>query len=111
MEALKQQPEFSLKDWINSMKGYGFEIKRNIKIILLVMIPFIAYYLYKTFSSPVQYIARATFMLNESEGGQSGLASILGQFGLNAPGQQVSLQKLLRLPKQERLLNPFFFRK
>jgi hypothetical protein len=94
MEALKHQPEFSLKDWINSMKGYGFEIKRNIKIILLVMSPFLAYYLYKTFSSPVQYIARATFMLNESEGGQSGLASILGQFGLNAPGQQVSLQKL-----------------
>lgn len=111
MEALKQQPEFSLKDWINSMKGYGLEIKRNRKIILFAMIPFIAYYLYKTFSSPVQYIARATFMLNESEGGQSGLASILGQFGLNAPGQQVSLQKIVEIAKTRKIAESVFFQK
>ncbi|MEP7195884.1 MAG: hypothetical protein ABI851_05150 [Saprospiraceae bacterium] len=106
-----KENESVMRDLIQSIRQYGAEFKHSKRIFLLFGIPIFAYFLFKQFTTPKQYVAKASFMLNESGSDNSGIASILGQFGIATPGQQVSLQKIIEIAKTRILSEKVFLKK
>ena len=106
--------EVSLKDLILRLLEFYREIIKNWKIVLLITIPFIAYFLYKAFTKPPTYPTELTFMINEDEGGGLGGAmSILNQFGLGGGGGagKYNLDKILELSKTRKIIQSALFEK
>lgn len=102
---------FSLREFVQLLQDYLKEFKRSLPLMIWVLLPVGAYFAYQQFTKKPQYTAKVSFMLNEAEAGQSGLTSILGQFGLSAPGQKLSLQKIIEIAKTRRIAETFFFKR
>ncbi|HQX45510.1 MAG: hypothetical protein KA251_05290 [Saprospiraceae bacterium] len=102
---------FNLREFTLLLQDYLKEFKRSVPLFLWVLIPVAVYFGYRQFNNKPQFTAKVSFMLNEAEAGQSGLTSILGQFGLSAPGQKLSLQKIIEIAKTRRIAETFFFSK
>ncbi|MEO6189671.1 MAG: hypothetical protein ABIO44_04150 [Saprospiraceae bacterium] len=100
-----------LRELIQSFKDYKNEFKASKKVMLWIALPVFAYFIYKHLTTPPQYSAKAIFMLNDSGGDNSGIASILGQFGIATPGQQVNLQKITEIAKTRNLAEKVFLSK
>lgn len=98
--------EVSLKEVILMVKEYFNELIRKWYIILLVMIPFIAYFLYKAMKTPITYKADLTYMVNEDEsGGAGGVNSILGRFGFGGQSTSFNMDKIVTLSTSKRILH------
>ncbi len=106
----KVKEEHVLREVILAFRDYQKEYKSSRRLILLIFIPVLGFFTYKQFFLPPLYTAKASFMLNESGGDQSGIASILGQFGIATPGQQVNLQKILEIAKTRTIAENLFFK-
>lgn len=104
--------EISLKEAILTSKDYIAEIKRNIVIIALFTLPFIAYQVYKVFNTELMYEAPLSFMLNEDNGGAGGaISGLLGQIGLPMGGGEDNLDKILELAKSRKICQSTLFQK
>lgn len=99
--------EISLKELILKLKEFWQELWRNWWLIILVCIPFLAFFLFKHFTHIKTYTAELTFMVNEDEGGGGlgGMSSVLGSFGLGgATGGEYNLEKMLSLLKSRKIV-------
>lgn len=70
------------------------------KILLLLILAgaFLGYYIAK--NSPTTYKTKLTFMVNEQEGGSSGVENLLGNLGFDRPSSsQFNLPKILELSR------------
>lgn len=107
-----EEDEITLKELILKVQEYCWEVVRNWKWVVLITIPFVAFFLYKAISTPTTYAAQLTFMVNEDDGnGLGGMSAILGQFGLGGGKSKNNLDKILELAKSQRILNEVVFEK
>lgn len=104
--------EITLRDLLLKLREYALEVRRNWWIVLLITLPFLAWFGYKAFTRPVMYTARLTFMLNDDKGG-GGLASVLGQFGslLGSGSGEYQLEKILEIARSRRITSAALFQK
>jgi hypothetical protein len=103
--------EITLKEIILKIKDYFHEIVSNWKIVLLVSGLFLAYMTYKTIKSDYSYLAKLTFMINQTEGGSmAGLGGLLGQFGFGDK-TEFNKNKIMVLNKSRRIIEKAIFEK
>ncbi|MCZ2100778.1 MAG: hypothetical protein LC107_04480 [Chitinophagales bacterium] len=103
-----QEEEITLKELIEKLIEYWKELWSKKWWIILIAIPFIAYFGYKAIKTPVIYEAPLTYTLNDGGGGAGGLSSILGSFGLGKGGK-VNLDKIVELSKSRYILHRVLF--
>lgn len=104
--------DISLKAVILKLQNYVKACLKAWKFIAILAILFaIAFVLIKK-SAPKVYNATLTFMLNEDErGGISGIAGMLGSFGLGIGNSESNLDKILELSKSRRIAQNAIFTK
>ena len=106
-EKQEYDDEISLKELILKLQEFWRELWRNWWVIVLVCIPFLAFFLYKHFTHIKTYTADLTFMVNEDEGGGGlgGVSSVLGSFGLGGGAAgEYNLEKMLSLLKSRKIV-------
>ncbi|MCC6817003.1 MAG: hypothetical protein IT267_11370 [Saprospiraceae bacterium] len=93
--------------------GYSLlrEIATSLNVFLIVGMALISFFTFRKLTSPDRYIARTSFMLNEASGNGSGISAILGQFGIQTPGEGVSLQKVIEIAKTRIISENVFLEK
>ena len=103
--------EITLKELILVIQSYFSELIKNWKIILLICLPFAAYFFFKSYTEPITYGANLTFMLNEEQsGGMGQMGSLLGQFGIRAGrGGKLNLEKITDLSKSRNIVSRALF--
>ena len=107
-----QDDEITLKELILRIQEFWREIWKFKWIIAIVVIPFVAYFLYKAIQTQTEYPATLTFMVEEDEGGKaSAISGILGQFGFGSPSSGYNLDRILELSKSRLILQQVFFKK
>lgn len=112
--ASTETDEITLKELILKLQEFYRELIKNWKLVIFITIPFIAFFLYRAFTTPPSYAADLTFMVNEDEGGGAGGAmAILSQFGLGGGGGsgKHNLQKIMELSKTRKLIQLSLFDK
>lgn len=75
--------------------------------IILIALPFIAYFGYKAKTALVTFQANLTYSMNDGSGGGGGLSGILGSFGLGKGGK-VNLDKIVELSKSRNIIQKYF---
>ena len=95
--------EITLKELILKIKEFYAEIIKNKFLILLIALPFVLYMTYKSYGAKYSYNAKLTFMVNQSEGGVSGLGSLLGQFGFGND-KELNKTKITQLAKSRNIV-------
>lgn len=94
----------SLKEMILKIREFYQEIIRNWKLIGLICIPFVAYFLYNALTTPPKFNGKLTFMVNEDHGTPiGGAASILSQF-VGGKAGSFNLDKILELSKSRNII-------
>ncbi len=98
--------EITLKELIQKIKEYAIEIKKNWLLVAIFIAIALTAMLYKHFTTPKDYTATLTFMVNEKEGGGglAGAASILSSLGGGGDSKN-NLDKILTLSKSMRILH------
>ena len=91
--------EITLKELILKIIEFKNEVLKNWYWVLLYSLLTAGYMYYKASNTPMQYKAELTFMVSDDEGsGLSGMAGILGQFGLGGGSSSKSNpEKMLEL--------------
>lgn len=101
-----EEDEITLKELIFKIQEYFWEVVRNWKWVVLITIPFVAFFFYRTILTPVTYEAELTFMVNEDDGGGlGGMSAILGQIGFGGGSRgKNNLGKILELAKSRNII-------
>lgn len=106
------EDEFTLRDLILVIRRYTTEIIISWKLIILLIIPFLIYFVYNVLNRQTTYMAELTFMVNEDDGNSmGGMSAILGQFIPGGGKSKNNLDKILELAKSQRILNEVVFEK
>ena len=105
-----QDDEITLKELIEKILEFWREIWKRKWWIILISLPFMAYFGYKAKTTKVVFTAKLTYMLNDGSGGGGGLAGILGSFGLGEGGK-VNLDKIVELSKSRNIMQKVAFTK
>jgi len=106
-----EKDEVSLKELILKAKEYWIEVLKNWWLIILFSIPLIAFFVWKTYTTPRKYHAEIRFIVEgEGGGGLSGLGGLLGSFGLRKPGSTNPF-KIIEVAKSKRLISEVLFQK
>lgn len=105
-----QDDEITLKELIEKILEFWRELWGKKWWIILIAIPFAAYFGYKAKTTKVTYEAKLTYTLNDGSGGGGGLAGILGSFGLGEGGK-VNLDKIVELSKSRNIIHKVVFTK
>ncbi len=96
--------EITLKELVQKIKEYALEVRKSWFIVAVCSGLGLAAMLYKHFTTPKEYTATLTFMINEKEGGGlAGAASILGALGGGGDSKN-NLDKILTLSKSMRII-------
>lgn len=106
---MEEEQEFSFQDLIELLKEYWqiiWKKKYWILAISAVITVLVGGYQY---TKKPEYVASVDFMINENEGGGSGIGSILGQFGMGggSQGGGVNQQKVILIGKSFPVLSDF----
>jgi len=89
----------TLKDVILKIHECYREVVKNWLTVLLIALPLVLYMLY-----------RATFMINEDEGGgMGGIGDILGTFGFSSGASEYNLDKVLYLSRTRKIIQESLF--
>ena len=107
-----QEDEITLKELILKIQEFWYELWRNWLLIGLITLPFLGYFLYKTFTHVPEYEAEVRFVV-EGQGGSGGLAgfgSILGSRGIRRQGN-TNPYKILEVAKSKRIIGEVLFTK
>ena len=103
--------EITLKELILKAQEYFWEVVINWKIVIMITSLFVGYMLYKTYKTPITYLATLTFMVNEDSGG-SGLGSLAASFGFGGGSRgEYNLDKMLSLLKSRNIIEQALFEK
>lgn len=104
----REEDEITLKAILLGIKDYSVTVLRHWWLIILIALPFAAWFAYVAYTTPTQFTARLTFMINEDEGGAGGLGGLASQFGFNlgAGGGEFNKEKIVSLSKSGRIIHP-----
>lgn len=112
-EQLPENPnrsEISIRDLILQAQSYALEVKKHWKLVLLIVLPFAAWFFYSAISTVPQYRARLTFMVNEDNTKTSGYSNVLANLGFSAMGgSDYNLDKILELSKSNLIVQRVLF--
>lgn len=103
-----QDDEITLKELIEKILEFWNELWRKKVWIILLTLPFIAYFGYKAKSMDTTYTAQLTYTLNDGGGGAGALAGLLGTFGLGKGGK-INLDKIVALSKSRNIIHKVLF--
>jgi len=106
-----EEDEITLKELIEKIIVYLKEIRKGFLIVLAIAALMGGYMFYKAYKTAVVFPAKLTFMLNEDTGGgASGVAAILGSFGFGGGGgSSYNLNKILELSKSRNIIEDVLF--
>jgi hypothetical protein len=108
----KLNDEATLRGLIFKLQEFFQETISNWKLVIIITALFIAFFLYKAFSTPTIYTAELSFMINEEGGGgMGGAGALLNQFGFGGGNSKYSLDKIVDLSKTSKISNFVFFEK
>jgi len=105
-----QDDEITLKELIEKIVEFWWELWKNKWKIILLSLPFILYFGFKAKTALVTYNAGLTYTLNDGSGSGGALAGILGSFGLGKGGK-VNLDKIVELSKSKNIIHKVIFSK
>lgn len=92
--------DFSLRELVLKLREYAIYCLGKWKFLLAASLLFALFSLFLNWGQNKRYTASLSFMLNIDERGMnSGLGSILGQFGLSASTVESNLDKIMELSK------------
>lgn len=104
------EDEITLKEIIEKILEFWYEIWSKKWWIILFTIPFIVYFGYKAKNTQITYSASLTYTLNDGSGSGGALSGILGSFGLGKGGK-VNLDKIIELSKSRNIQQKVLFQK
>lgn len=105
-----EDTEMTLKDLLSGLSGHVAEVRRNWKLLVFICLPFLIWQGYNAYTTPVQYDAGLTFMVDEESSASAGmLGSLLGDIGLG--GSESNYDKILELAKSQRIIRMALFSK
>jgi hypothetical protein len=105
-----QEEEITFKELFFKIKEFAGEIFRKWYIILLFIIPFVAYFYYKHITHEVMYSAETKFILEGQTGG--GMTGFLSQFGIGAAaGGKLNPYKVIEVAKSKLNIREVLFNK
>jgi hypothetical protein len=112
-QPMQASDEITLRDLVYRVRGWILEIIRYWYIPGILIVLALAYEAYKYFTYTPLFTANITFNVDEDEGGgNQGLTSILGQFGLGSVRpSRYNLDKILALSKSRRVIQEPLFSK
>ncbi len=101
-----EENEITLKELIEKLQEYFWYVLKYWKIVAVLVVLCISYFLFKAFTTPTTYKAELTFMVNEDEGGGlGGLGGILGNFGFKGGGGgKYNLDKVIELAQSMKIM-------
>ncbi|MGB3548226.1 MAG: hypothetical protein WBA17_14725, partial [Saprospiraceae bacterium] len=88
--------EISIREVILLIQDYLRVAWQRAWVIVLAAVLVGGYWAYDAYTTPLQYEAKLTFLINDQKGG-GGLTSILGQFGLGGGEGEFNLNKIIAL--------------
>jgi uncharacterized protein involved in exopolysaccharide biosynthesis len=106
-----EEQEMTLQELFLKIKGFYLEMRHNWRIVLLCVSLASGGLLLNAFFTPKRYPAQLTFMVREdSKGGMSGVASLLGQFGFGGGGGgEFNLDKITELARSRHIVQAAIF--
>lgn len=109
-DSSEEEEAISLHDIIARTKAYALELWRNWKTLALFCLPFLIWQGYMAFTTPVTYLTKLTFMVDDDSGGRGGLLNnLLGGFGLSSNDN--NNDKILELARSMRIFRQALFQK
>ncbi|MDX1478473.1 MAG: hypothetical protein R3301_12255 [Saprospiraceae bacterium] len=104
------EQELTLSDLVGAVRLFVEAALRKWWLFALLFVLIGGFLIYRAYTHTPTYTARFTFMVNEDEsGGLSGVASILGQFGIGARRGRYNLDKIVELSKSRRIIRETMF--
>lgn len=100
--------EVTLKEIILKVQEYIREIKANLWVLLLFVIPAVAFFLYSHFTHIPEYKAELRFVVEGQSGVRSGLGGVLGSIGINS-GTTTNPYKILEVGKSSTIFEKVAF--
>lgn len=101
--------ELTIKELILKFQEIVKELKSKWVFLLLFSIPFLVYYVYDHYSHVPEYSAKYTFVVEGQGGGSSGIAGILGSFGIGR-SSKVNPYKIIEVGKSDLIFNKIAFK-
>ncbi|MBK9271783.1 MAG: hypothetical protein IPM48_09300 [Saprospiraceae bacterium] len=111
MEVNTENQDFGMSDLISSIRKYGLQIYHRRWMFAVIFVFIGSVMVYRWATDKVKYLAKISFMLNDSEGSVAGFSSILGQIGLPTTTQRLNLQKILEIAKTRKIGERLYFKK
>lgn len=107
------EDEITLKELILKAKEFFQEVLINWRLVILITIPFVLYFFYQAYKTPITYTSELTFMMNDDEGGGLGaLGGLAASFGFGGGGNsEFNLEKMLSLLKSRNIIQQGLFEK
>ena len=108
-----EDDEITLKELILKVQEFFWEVVRNWKLVILILIPIILYMVYKAYKIPVTYSANLTFMINEDNGSSlGGLGNLAASFGFGGSTKgDYNLEKMISLLNSRNIIQQALFEK
>lgn len=107
-----EEDEITLKELILKVKEFFQEVVKNWLLVVLITIPFVLYFFYKTYKTPITYTSELTFMMNDKGGGMGALGGLAASFGFGGGGGgEFNLEKMLSLLKSRNIIQQGLFEK
>ncbi len=108
-----EDDEITLKELIEKLLEYFWYVLGHWKIVAILGVLCVAYFLYQAFTTHTTYKADLTFMVNEDEGGSfGGISGILSNFGISSgAGGKFNLEKILELSKSRKIVQSALLQK
>ena len=108
-----EEDEITLKELILKVKEFFQEVLKSWKLVILITIPIVLYFLYQAYKTPITYTSELTFMMNDDDGGGLGaLGGLAASFGLGGGGNsEFNLEKMLSLLKSRNIIQQGLFEK
>ncbi len=106
-----EDDEITLKELILKLKEFWKEIWRYWYLVILFSIPFVAFFGYQAYISPVVFPASITFITNEAGGGGLQIGGLLSSFGLGGRKGGSNIFLIDRLAKSDLVLKKTLLQK
>lgn len=111
-QSYTEDHEITLKELLLKVNEYFQVIIKRWKLILLITLPFVLFFLFKAYRMPVTYTSELTFMMNDDSGGGLGaLGGLAATLGIGGAKGEFNLEKMLSLLKSRNIIQSVLFEK
>lgn len=108
-----EEDEITLKELILKVKEFFQEVLKNWRLVVLITISFVLFFLIQTYQTPVTYTSELSFMINDDDNELGGLGGLAQAFGLGLGGSsgEFNLEKMVSLLKSRNIIQQGLFEK